>query len=470
MPIPPRRYGQLSINRDISFSTRLVELPAEEFIYRQGVAGILLLGAALLALAWANSPWASFYFGFWEAKFSFHFGFIHLNKSLHHWINDGLMTLFFFLVGMEIKHELVRGHLSSAKHAALPIIAAAGGMIIPASLFILLNWGSPTVSGWGVPMATDIAFAVGVMALLPGVSHQLKIFLLALAIVDDIGAILVIALFYSDTIRIAPLLLGTSLLVLIGGLRRAKVRFGFPYVLAGALFWLTILRSGIHATIAGVILAFTVSSQEEISKEEFEQRAQPLLDSLREANLRADVSAADADLGAIEALAIATDPPIERITRALQPWVSYVVMPLFAFANAGVTFSSQAMRDALTSSVFFGVLIGLVVGKPLGIAVFTWLSVRLHVTALPPSVRWPHIWGAGILAGIGFTVAIFIADLAFTTPEIVATAKIAILLGSLISGFAGYLLLRYVCPAVSLPRENLPGVRTSAEFNESQAP
>ena len=444
MSIPARRLGQLNVTRDFSFTTRHVELPAEEFIYRQGVSGILLVGAGLLALAWANSPWAGAYFGLWEAKLSFHFAFIHIDKSLHHWINDGLMTLFFFLVGMEIKHEAVHGHLSSLKHAVLPVVAAAGGMIVPALLFVSLNWGSSTVGGWGIPMATDIAFAVGVMALVSGIPHQLKVFLLALAIVDDIGAILVIALFYSETVRIAPLVLGICLLLVIAALRRAKVQFGFPYVLVGALFWLTILRSGIHATIAGVILALMVSSRETISKHEFEQRALPLLEGLQQANRDGNVNVADANLGAIEALAVSTDPPIERITRALHPWVGFVVLPLFAFANAGVTFSPRVITESMGSVVFLGVLTGLVVGKPLGIVAFTWLAARFGFGELPPSAGMSGILGAGVVAGIGFTVAIFIADLAFPVAQQVATAKIAILIGSLISGISGYLLLRFV--------------------------
>lgn len=452
MSIPARRLGQLNVTRDFSFTTRHVELPAEEFIYRQGVSGILLVGAGLLALAWANSPWAGAYFGLWEAKLSFHFAFIHIDKSLHHWINDGLMTLFFFLVGMEIKHEAVHGHLSSLKHAALPIVAAAGGMIVPALLFVSLNWGSGTVGGWGIPMATDIAFAVGVMALVPGISHQLKVFLLALAIVDDIGAILVIALFYTKGVRIAPLLLGMCVLLVIAALRQAKVQFGFPYVLAGALFWLTILRSGIHATIAGVILALMVSSRETISKQEFEQRALPLLEGLREANRDGNVNVADANLGAIEALAVSTDPPIERITRALHPWVGFVVLPLFAFANAGVTFSPRAIADALGSAVFLGVLIGLVIGKPLGIVAFTWLATRFGFAELAPAAGMSGILGAGVVAGIGFTVAIFVADLAFADAQQVATAKIAILIGSLISGISGYLLLRFVTRQTEVTR------------------
>ncbi len=444
MSIPARRLGQLRVGREFSFSTRHVALPAEEFIYRQGVSGILLVGAGLLALAWANSPWASAYFGLWEAKLTFHFAFVHIDKSLHHWINDGLMTLFFFLVGMEIKHEMINGHLSSLKRAALPIVAAAGGMIAPAILYAALNWGSTTVGGWGIPMATDIAFAVGVMALIPDISHELKVFLLALAIVDDIGAILVIAIFYSDAIRLAPLLLGGCLLLAIAGLRRAKVRFGFPYVLAGSLFWLTILRSGVHATIAGVILAFMVSSREAISKDEFETRATPLLEEFRSAHQNGEEEVADANLGALEALAISTDPPIERLTRALHPWVGFVVLPLFAFANAGVTLSSGPVWSAIGSTVFLGVLIGLVIGKPLGIFAFTWLGTKLRLAELPPAVRWTEVGGAGVLAGIGFTVAIFIADLAFKDPQQVAIAKIAILMASLVAGLFGFALLKFL--------------------------
>jgi len=442
MSVPARRLGQLTVDREFSFAARHVEFPAQEFIYRQGVSGILLVAAGLLALAWANSPWSQVYFGLWEAKLSFHFGLIHLDKSLHHWINDGLMTLFFFLVGMEIKHELIHGHLSTLKRAALPIFAAAGGMIAPALLFATFNWGLDSVIGWGIPMATDIAFAVGVLALVPGISQELKVFLLALAIVDDIGAILVIAVLYSQDIRIAPLLVGCCLLLAIEGLRRAKVRFGFPYVIIGILFWFAILRSGIHATIAGVILAFIVSSREALPKQEFEQRAQPLLDALRQANRDGDMNAADANLGALEALAVSTDPPIERLTRALTPWVGFVILPLFAFANAGVVLAPSALSAAFKSTVFIGVLIGLVIGKPLGIVAATWVATRLRVAELS-ALKWSELTGAGILAGIGFTVAIFIGELAFPTNDhYVTSAKIAILAASCLAGVAGYGLLR----------------------------
>jgi NhaA family Na+:H+ antiporter len=442
MPVPARRHGQLKVNREFSLTARHVEQPAQEFIYRQGVSGILLVVAGLLALAWSNSPWSQSYFELWHAKLSFSFAFVHLDKSLHHWINDGLMTLFFFLVGMEIKHEVVHGHLSSFKRAGLPLFAAAGGMVAPALLFAAFNWDRDSITGWGVPMATDIAFAIGVLALVPRISHELKVLLLALAIVDDIGAIVVIAVFYSQEIRIAPLMAGACVLLVIEGLRRTNVHFAFPYVAAGILFWFLILSSGIHATIAGVILASMVSTREAVSKEEFDNRAGSLLEGFQRAQREGDLYTADANLGALEALVVRTDPPVERLTRALHPWVGFVVLPLFAFANAGVNLSQSALVEAFRSAAFIGVLVGLVVGKPLGILALTWITVRFRITELPSDMKWSELVGVGMLAGIGFTVSIFIGDLAFENQQHVTAAKIAILIASLLAGLGGYVLLR----------------------------
>lgn len=452
MTIPARRLGQLNIRQEFSFATRHIEVPAQEFLYREGVSAILLLGSALFALTWANSPWANTYFRLWEAKVSFDFGFIHLDKSLHHWINDGLMTLFFFLVGMEIKHEVVHGYLSTVKRAMLPVIAALGGMILPALLFIGFTHGTPEMVGWGIPMATDIAFAVGILSLVPGISNEVKVFLLALAIVDDIGAILVIALFYSDSIHIGPLLFGAFLVVAIHGLRLGRVRFGFPYVLLGIFFWLSILKSGIHASVAGVILAFMVSTREAVSREAFEERSLPLLADFRESMREGNVSRADADLGALEALAVSTDPPIERLTRGLHPWVAFVVLPLFAFANSGITFSTTAIREAIHSPVLWGVALGLVVGKPLGIFLFSFAATRLRLAEMPSNASLKHLVGVGALAGIGFTVAIFISNLAYEVPSLVNTSKIAILAASLVAGVLGFVWLRLCCFSEPAPR------------------
>lgn len=443
MAVPARRLGQLSVDREYSPAARHVELPAQEFIFNQAVSAIFLLIAAVVALAWANSPWAEWYFRLWDAKVSFQFGIIHFDESLHHWINDGLMSLFFFLVGMEIKHEVIHGHLSSLKRAALPIVAALGGMLVPALIFYSINWGHGTTRGWGIPMATDIAFAVGILALVPGIAKELKVFLLALAIVDDLGAILVIAVFYTEQIHIVPLFIGALIIAAIELLRVAKVRFGFPYIVLGLLFWFLILESGIHATIAGVVLAFLVSTRAPFGRSLFEEKATPVFEEYRDALEAGDMNRADASLGAIEALAVSTDPPIERLTRALHPWVAFVVLPLFAFANSGVQFSSATISEAFKHPVLWGVSLGLILGKPIGIVLFSFVAKWASLTDLPVGVSPRQLAGAGILAGIGFTVAIFISDLAYSEEPLVNTAKTGILISSLLSGVVGYIWLHY---------------------------
>ncbi|HWR15503.1 MAG TPA: Na+/H+ antiporter NhaA [Terriglobales bacterium] len=443
MTIPPRRLGQLNVDQEFSFATRHIEVPAQEFIYREGVSAILLLSAALLALGWANSPWADYYYRFWQAELSFDLGFLHVGKDFHHWINDGLMALFFFLVGMEIKHELAHGYLSTRKQAFLPVIAALGGMIVPATLFLVLTHATPFAPGWGISMATDIAFAVGILSLLPGISSEAKVLLLALAIADDIGAIAVIAFFYSETIQIAPLVFGGALLLGVYGLRWARVRFAFPYVLLGILFWMAILKSGIHASIAGVVLAFMVSTRQTVSRSAFEERSAPILAEFRQSMREDNVSRADANLGALEALVVSTDSPIERLTRALHPWVAFVVLPLFAFANSGITFSASAVRASFQTTLFWGVVVGLVLGKPIGIFLFSWIAARTRLASLPNDMSFRELAGIGIVAGIGFTVSIFIAGLAYENLQLVNISKFAILVASTVAGICGYLWLRF---------------------------
>lgn len=442
MPIPSRRRGQLEIHREYSAATRHVALPAQEFIYRQGVTGALLLVAAISALGWANSPWADVYFRLWDAKISFDLvGIVHLDKSLHHWINDGLMALFFFLVGMEIKGELTHGYLSSARKAALPVVAAVGGMVVPALIFVAFNSGTGAARGWGIPMATDIAFAIGVLALMPGIRHELKVFLLALAIVDDIGAILVIAFVYTETVHVLPLVIAVVVLAGIQALKTANVRFGFPYVLLGIAFWICVLKSGIHATLAGVILAFFVSNRRAISADAFEDRATTIMSEFRAALRDEDENRAELSLGAIEALARATDPPIERLTRDLHPWVGFIVLPLFALANSGVRLSASALQQAIGNPVLWGVVAGLVLGKPLGITLFSWVAGRIGIADIPPQTSWLELGGVGTLAGIGFTVAIFVSALAFPDEGTLNVAKTGVLAASAMAGILGSAIL-----------------------------
>lgn len=441
MPIPSRRLGELTISQQYSAATRYLELPAQEFIYMPGVSSMALLSAAVLALLIANSSWGDYYFRLWEARLSFDIGIVHLQKSLHHWINDGLMSIFFFLVGMEIKHEIMHGQLSSVRKAALPIFGALGGMIVPALIYAGLNRGTLGAHGWGIPMATDIAFAAGVMALVPGLSQQIKVFLLALAIVDDIGAIIVIAVFYSESISLIHLAGAFALLFCIWLVRRANVTYSFPYVLLGIAVWLLVLRSGVHATIAGVVLAFFVSSTSAFSPEKAEEQVTAIVRDFRAALHEGDRARAEANLGALETVAINSEAPIERIMRELHPWVAFVVLPLFAFANSGVVISTDSLRAAWSNPVLWGVVAGLILGKPVGIVLFSWVAAKLNLAELPPGAGLAQLIGTGMVAGIGFTVSIFIADLAFNDAQLVSAAKIGILLSSLLAGVLGFVFL-----------------------------
>lgn len=422
--------------------TRAVVLPIQQFIHIQGISSVFLLAAAVAALAWANSPWQESYHHVWEMELTVS----RIQLPVHAWINDALMAIFFFLVGMEIKHEIVHGELSDMRQATLPIVGAVGGMVVPALLYVLLNYGTPAAHGWGIPMATDIAFSLGVLGLVKGVPSELKIFLLTLAIADDIGAIAVIALFYTDELHVRSLFIGLLLLVIIGLLLKLGVSRPILYFVLGVLFWVAILHSGIHATIAGVILGFMVPTKAPMSLADFDEMSLEMVKRYREARSAADEKTAKNMLGAFEALAESTESASERLTRQLNDWVSFLVLPLFALANAGVTFSGGAWSGLLTSRVTWGVMIGLVVGKPLGIFGFSWLAVRCKVAQMSSHVSWLQIGAVGVLAGIGFTVSIFISSLAFDDPMHLMEAKAAVLGASAIAGGLGYLALRHELP------------------------
>jgi Na+:H+ antiporter, NhaA family len=456
MSVPARDRGKLRASKKHSVAVRKLQEPVQAFIHTQGSSGFLLVIAAAGALTWANSPLANGYSRLWDATISFELGPLHLAKSLHHWINDGLMAVFFFLVGMEIKHELVDGELRSWRKAAMPAIAAFGGMIVPALIFVAVNFQGSGVHGWAIPVATDIAFALGVLALVPGVPESLKIFLLALAIVDDIGAIVVIAVFYTEAIRWGPLFMGLVALAVIWALRRVNVQLAFPYVIVGLLFWFCILRSGIHATIAGVILGFMVSSKPVYTRDNFQREAARLLKEFIPAVARHDGDQADAILGELEMLTINTESPLERLIRQLHPWVSFLVIPIFALANAGVQLSNESVRTAVTNPIGWGIFCGLVFGKPVGVLLFSWLGIRFKVGQLPEGVTWRPLTGVGVLAGIGFTVSMFVAELAYENAQAVEVSKLAILCASLMAGLLGYMLLRWKSTAVQVPDDEQP--------------
>ena len=404
---------------------------------------MVLIAAALLAIAWANSPWASLYDDLWRAKLTFDLNLVTLHEDLRHLVNDGAMTLFFFVVGLEIKRELLRGELASPQKAALPVAAAVGGMVAPAVIFATINLGGGGASGWAIPMATDIAFAVGVLALAgPRVPTSLKVFLLALAIVDDLGAIVVIAVFYTESISVEALVWAAIAVSAVIGARIAGVRSILFYVIPGLLFWLAVFESGIHATLAGVILAFLTPAGPITSREVYHAALRQLMGELNSAQVLRGGDAQDAITAEIDRLTDDREPPLDRLERVLHPWASFAVVPLFAFANAGLDLSPDFFGRLANSAVGLGVVGGLVVGKPLGILLFSWLAVRLGMAELPAGTRWRDIGAVGLLAGIGFTVALFVASLAFDSAETVDEAKAGIFFASLVAGGIGFLAVR----------------------------
>lgn len=419
--------------------------PIVEFTHAQASSGIVLMACAAIAIFWANSAWAEAYFHLWETPLGFAFGGYAIEKSLHHWINDGLMAVFFLLVGLEIKREIIVGELSSLRQASLPIAAAIGGMIVPALLYLVFNIGTPAAKGWGIAMATDIAFSLGALALLGSRAPlSLKIFLTAFAIVDDLGAVLVIALFYTASIDSQALLLAGAAFAGLLCLNFMGVRKLYVYAILGIVLWLGLLNSGIHATIAGVLLALTIPARIRLDPGDFLRRSEELLDEFRSGQGSESQPILDerrqGALRAIESACEEVQMPLQRMEHSLHGWVNLLIMPIFALANAGVSFSgfdAKAMAEPIT----LGVLVGLVVGKPVGIVLASWLAVKSGIAQLPKGIGWTQIVGAGILGGIGFTMALFIANLAFGTGSDLEKAKVGILLASALAGVAGVWLL-----------------------------
>jgi NhaA family Na+:H+ antiporter len=425
--------------------------PVLGFTQTEASGAVVLLAATMLALIWANSAWGDSYFEFWDIHLSFEVGGFHFDQSLKHVVDDGLMAIFFFVVGLEIKRELVVGELSSVKKASLPAVAALGGMVVPALIyvaFVASSGPADALAGWGIPMATDIAFSVGVIALLSSrVPLGAKLFLLALAIVDDIGAILVIAIFYTDDLAFIWLVVAAATLALIAVARQAGIRAGIFYLPLAILAWYAFLESGVHATVAGVILGLLVPARAYYSDVDFRRRAGWILERW-DRNAASPQAHARLDHDALELAAIAKESvsPLERWEHALHPWSSFVVIPLFALANAGVRFVNIDIVEAVTSPVALGVSVGLIVGKPVGIVVATWLGLKLKLGELPRHTSFGHIIGLGFLAGVGFTVSLFITELAFrSSPDahlFSDEAKIGIFIGSIVAGITGYTFLR----------------------------
>lgn len=424
-------------------------LPIERFIHSESVSAVILLCGSIVALVWANSSWSGSYFELWRQKLTFDVAVFSVSKSLHHWINDGLMAVFFFVVGLEMKAELTHGELSNLRQAALPAVAAVGGMIVPALIYLAWNPAGVAARGWGIPMATDIAFALGAMALLGDrVPPRLRTFLLALATADDIGAILVIAIFYTGAISFSALSVSLALLVVLVFMKEIGVRSPMAYAVPSLIFWIAVFESGIHATIAGVVLGLLTPSESWFDHKTFIESSDQLFTRLREAVDANDEGTAADVLGELEELTCETESPVERRERNFRPWVSYAVLPLFALANAGVVLSPAHLHAAFSNPVTIGVFSGLVAGKFLGVTGFTALMVFLGASRLPEGVTWRHLVGTSLLAGIGFTVSLFITGLAFGGGSMIASAKVGILGASLVAGISGYLVLRSA-PAVT---------------------
>ncbi len=426
-------------------STRLFQpllAPLQAFLRTEAKGGILLLLAALAALGLANSPWRAGWHRLWELPLRVSLAGVSLQGSLHGLVDDVLMAVFFFVVGMEIKRELARGELRTPSQALLPAIAAVGGMVVPALLFVALQRGGEGMRGWAIPMATDIAFSIGCLALLGDrVPHGLKVFLTALAIFDDIGGILVIALFYGRGIQPTGLLLMVVAAAAAFGLNRLRVQGPAPYLVVGGVLWGAFHHAGLHPALAGVVLGLLIPA-------ESRQAPGTVLGELRlrlEERLSREVERVSADELAWSSQALAaTVSPLDRFEYAIHPYVAYAIMPLFALANAGVTLGGLGPGDFL-SPVLLGTVVGLSVGKMLGIFSFTLVAVKAQLARVPDEAPWGQLLGVSAVAGIGFTVALFIANLAFAErPLLLEQARLGILVGSALSGTVGVVLLRLV--------------------------
>jgi NhaA family Na+:H+ antiporter len=388
------------MKRKISILKEILISPIQEFIHDSRSVGITLLICTLISLIISNTSWGNAFVGFWEKDIHVPFENIHLPHSVAHWINDGLMAIFFLLVGMEIKRELLTGELSSLKKSILPVLAAIGGMLFPALLYYGWNTNSGFPQGWGVPMATDIAFSLGILSLLGNrVPLSLKILLTALAIIDDLGAIVAIAVFYTDHIDWIYLGVGGAILLVLFLMNTFNVKVLFPYFILGLGLWYCLFNSGVHATLAGVLLAFTIPIKK-----------------------------------------------INKLEHKLHDPVNFIVLPLFALANTAIIFPAE-ISVALASPINYGILSGLIIGKPLGIALVSYCAVKLKLATLPADLNWKYIIGMGMLAGIGFTMSIFISMLAFNDPDAQTTAKLAVLIASFVSGAGGFLFLKATAKA-----------------------
>ncbi|WP_026976339.1 Na+/H+ antiporter NhaA [Flavobacterium tegetincola] len=432
--------------------------PVNSFISKSTTGGIVLFLAALIAIILANSPLSEWYHHLWEHKIGLYFdGQTYLNYSVHHWVNDGLMAIFFFVVGLELKRELIGGELSNPKNAMLPIIAAVGGMVVPALFYTVFNFGTDSAHGWGIPMATDIAFALGVLYLLGDrIPVSLKVFLTALAIVDDLGAVMVIAIFYTAEIDYFMLFTGLAFVVFLFLSKAFGIRNTIYFAVIGIFgVWLPFLLSGVHATIASVLVAFTIPADSRVNESAYIEKIKRYLQSFKDADQNDSAPTLTSNqLHYLDDIRVVTKDamtPLQRLEHRMHPFVSFVVMPIFALANAGVTFSNDIIAEA-TSNVTLGVAVGLILGKVLGVYGVSMAVIKMKIANMPQGLTSKHLFGVGFLAAIGFTMSLFVTNLAFIGSDPVLNAehqlqaKLGIFIASLIAGVIGYFILKNIKP------------------------
>jgi NhaA family Na+:H+ antiporter len=419
--------------------------PVNRFIHLEYTSGIVLLVSVIIAIIWANSSFHEFYHHLWEINFSVGFEGHILNQPLHSWINDGLMAIFFFVIGLELKREFMDGELSTFSKAVLPMMAALGGMLVPALIYFFINKGTEASHGWGIPMATDIAFALALLAMagkhIPG---AVKVFLSALAVADDLGAVLVIAFFYTSGLNLVALgIAGIFFVILIAG-NILGVRSNAFYLIMGIGVWIGFLLSGVHATLAGVLVAFTIPASTKINEQAYAAHLRKLSHDFENEipnNSTLTTPAQHLTIQQVKVLSLAAETPLQKIEYALHPWVAFLIMPLFALANSGIIIGADFFK-AIINPVSIGVFSGLVAGKFAGILLFTWVMVKMGLAKLPYMTTWRHIMGVALLGGIGFTMSLFISGLAFKHPVFADQAKYGILIASVLAGILGSIVLR----------------------------
>ena len=417
--------------------------PTQQFFRKEAASSILLIAATIIALIWVNSDVGETYHRFWHTKISFTFAHFHISKTLLHWVNDGLMSLFFFTVGLEIKREILVGELATPKKALLPVIAALGGMIVPGLIYAAINIGLPTIHGWGIPVATDIAFALGAVAVFGRrLPVGLRIFLAAFAIADDLGAVVIIAIFYTKEIVWSNLIISLFLILGLAVANFFWIRQTLIYAILGLAVWFFVLGSGVHPTIAGVIVSLFVPARGRYDTDNFLQNVKKITEKFEceEQSCGYSILLNQEHLYAVQALELAchdVETPLQRLMHALHPWVAFVILPLFALGNTGLVFRGIVFSEMVSNPVILGVIFGLVVGKPIGIMLFSYISVKSGMASLPQQVRWSHILGGAMLGGIGFTMSLFLSELSFSDPHIIDYARFAILAGSILSAVFG---------------------------------